>query len=80
MHSESPTVIDTMDGKVSHYPMDLNDDPTEDDTDVEHVEEDDGQEQKKPRNLSKKAAAYKKAAHIMALVATVSRHKTLNKV
>jgi len=77
---ERPTVIDSMDGEASDYQTDLSDDLTEDDADAEDVEEDEGPERGEPRTHSKKAAAFKKAACKMALVATVSRHKTLKKV
>ena len=60
--------------------MDLGDEVTEHYADVEDVEEDEGPERGEPRTHSKKAAAFKKAARKMTLVATVSRHKMLKKV
>ena len=73
-------IVDSTDGEVSDYHTDLGNDLSEDDADAEDVEEDERPEQQPPRTLSKKVAAFKKAACKMALVVTKSREKTLKQV
>ena len=75
-----PASLYSTDGEASDYQTDLGDDLSEDDADVENVDEDEEPERREPRTPSKRAAAFKKAACKMALLATKSRNKTIKQV